>query len=231
MITFIVPTYNEFSNIELFVKKINQLKLNIKYKILFVDDDSDDGSLKIFKKVKNKYPNVYFIIRKSSKKDLTKSILYSLEFIDTKYILVIDCDLQHDVNAIPVMIENILLDKYDIIIGSREIDKIKSFKRRYISFIGIWITKLIGIPKLIDPLSGFFLIKSEDFKKINTKIKTSGYKVLLSVIFNLRKNIKIKEITIKFFPRKFEKSKLNYKVIFQFIIQIIYLTLLRIFNK
>ena len=72
-----------------------------------------------------------------------------------------DCDLQHDLNAIPIMIKLIKSDSYDLVIGSRRIYEIKSFKRRYISFIGIWITKMIGIPKLIDPLSGFFYCKKQ----------------------------------------------------------------------
>ena len=37
MITFLIPTYNEFSNIELIVNKINSLYLKESYNILFID--------------------------------------------------------------------------------------------------------------------------------------------------------------------------------------------------
>ena len=230
MITFLIPTYNEFLNIDIIVDKIKDLSLDENYNVFFVDDDSNDGSLSKFKNLKKKYNNVDYYVRKNSNRDLTKSILNGLEFIDTEYVFIMDCDLQHDLNAIPKMIKLIKSDSYDLVIGSRRIYEIKSFKRRYISFIGIWITKMIGIPKLIDPLSGFFIVKTNDFKKIKHKIKSEGYKILLSLIFYLNKNIRIKEIVINFYPRKYEKSKLNFKVIYLFIIQIITLLFQNIFK-
>ena len=139
--------------------------------------------------------------------------------------------MQHDIDSIPEMIKIIVNSDYNLVIGSRNISNIKILKRRYISFIGIWITKLIGVQKLIDPLSGFFIIETKLFKTVSPKIKTRGYKILLSIIFFLSKDDKIKEIKIKFFPRKYEKSKLNYKVIYLFVLQIIVLLKLRIMNS
>ena len=201
-----------------------------KYIIFFVDDNSNDGSLLKLEKLKASNNNIKFHIRKKYKRDLTKSILEALDYIDTEYVLIMDCDLQHDLNAINKMIKLIKYESYDLVIGSRKINEIKSFKRRYISFIGIWVTKIIGIPKLIDPLSGFFIIKTSDFKEVQHRIISSGYKILLSLIFNLNKQVKIKEVVINFYPRKHEKSKLNFKVIFLFITQIITLLFLNIFR-
>ena len=82
MITFLIPTYNEFSNIELIVNKINSLSLKENYKIFFIDDDSKDGSLSIFKKLKDRDKNVDFYIRKSVARDLTQSIIHALKFIN-----------------------------------------------------------------------------------------------------------------------------------------------------
>ena len=182
-------------------------------------------------KLKKKHTYINYYIRKSVSKDLTQSILNSLQFIDSEYILILDCDMQHDLNAIQKMVDIINNEKYSLVIGSRDIIKIKGLKRRYISFIGIWVTKLIGINKLLDPLSGFFIIETKKFKEIAPKIQTRGYKVLLSIIFFLSDEIKYKEIKINFFSRKFEKSKLNYKIIFFFILQIISLLKIRIKNN
>jgi len=230
MITFLIPTYNEFSNIELIVNKINNLYLKESYKILFIDDDSKDGSLGIFQKIKKNDKNVNYYIRKSSTRDLTQSIIYALQYIDTEYILVLDCDLQHDVNAIPNIIDSLIYRNYDLVIGCRNIKKINKLNRRYISFFGILLTKVTGIPNLQDPLSGFFAIKTKNFKSVSPLIKSRGYKILLSLIFYLSKDIKIKEIDINFYERRNEKSKLNLKVKFYFVLQIMKLLLLRIVN-
>ena len=230
MITFLIPTYNELSNIELIVNKINNLYLNESYKIFFIDDDSKDGSLKIFSKLKNNYDNIDYHIRKSSSRDLTQSIIHALKYIDSEYIMVIDCDLQHDVNAIPMMINALIYQNYDLVIGCRNINAINQLNRRYISIFGILLTKLTGIPKLKDPLSGFFGLKTIDFKNVSSHIKSRGYKILLSIIFYLSKDIKFKEIDINFYERQNEQSKLYLKVKFYFLMQIIRLIILRLFK-
>ena len=92
------------------------------------------------------------------------------------------------------------------------------------------LTKITGIPKLKDPLSGFFGLKTKDFKNVSPLIKSKGYKILLSLLFYLSDDIKIKEIDINFYERRYEKSKLNLKVKFYFILQIMTLLKFRI-NK
>ena len=52
MITFLIPTYNEKNNIFLLVNTLINLKLDFKFNILFVDDNSNDGSLLEFNNVK-----------------------------------------------------------------------------------------------------------------------------------------------------------------------------------
>ena len=230
MITILIPTYNKFSNIELIVDKIKNLCLKESYKIFFIDDNSKDGSLAVFKNLKRHNKNIDYCIRKSTTRDLTQSIIHALKFINDRYILVIDCDLQHDVNAIPDLINSLIYKNYDIVIGSRNISKINKLNRRYISFLGIFLTKITGIPKLNDPLSGFFGLKTKDFKSVSPLINSKGYKILLSILFYLPNNINIKEIDINFYERVYEKSKLNLKIKFYFIMQIIKLFLIRISN-
>ena len=65
MITFLVPTFNEKQNIFIFIDTINNLKLNFDYEILFVDDNSDDGTYDELVRAKNFYGNVNFFIRKA----------------------------------------------------------------------------------------------------------------------------------------------------------------------
>ena len=230
MITFLIPTYKEFSNIELIVNKINNLNLKENYNIFFIDDDSNDGSLEKFKMLKNSNNNIDYHIRKASARDLTQSVIHALKFIDTKYIIILDCDLQHDINSIPIMMDSLNNHNYDLVIGCRNINKINQINRRYMSFFGILLTKLTGIPKLKDPLSGFFGLKTLDFKNVSPHIKSRGYKILLSIIFYLPNDIKLKEIDINFYERQNEQSKLNLKVKIFFLLQIMTFIIARLFK-
>ena len=56
----VIPTYNEQKNIKLIINKIKK-SLSFKYNVLFVDDNSNDGTQEILKKNKNKI--ISYIIR------------------------------------------------------------------------------------------------------------------------------------------------------------------------
>ena len=61
-ILIIIPTYNERKNIPFLITKIGN---NIKnYDLLFVDDNSPDGTGKIIKKFIKKRKNIFLFVRK-----------------------------------------------------------------------------------------------------------------------------------------------------------------------
>ena len=227
MITILIPTLNEKKNISIIAKSLlNNNKLEkIITNIIFIDDNSSDGSNEEFNKVGNEFSKIKWISRKVKPKDLTKSILLGLNLVQTKYVCVMDADLQHDIKIISSFYNLIQNEKYDLIIGSRFLDK--SFKndlsniRKIMSKSGNFISYFLGIKDIKDPLSGFFMIKTSIFKSISKKIDTEGFKILLTILVILNKKIKTKEIQINFFSRKFGKSKLKFKIIIKFLVQII----------
>ena len=210
MITILVPIYKEKDNILNFVNKIDKILKNIDHKVLFVDDNSNDGSINEINKIKEKNRNISYILRNERDRDFTKSCLLGLDRINTKFVCLTDCDLQHDVNKLPEMINIIDSKNYDLLIGSRFIDKntiIELDKSRYFqSKVGNLLCKIIGIDNVSDPLSGFFIIKTDLFKKLKSSINSSGFKILVSLLFNLKKDFKIIEIKTDFFRRRKGKS-------------------------
>ncbi len=225
MITILVPTFNENQNIYLFVNTINSLNLNFDYNILFVDDNSNDGTLAELIKVKNKYKNINYIVRNEKNRDLTQSVVYAINHIKSKYTMIMDCDLQHDHKKINVIINNIINNNYDLVIGSRFIKNgqniLMNKKRIFESKLGIILCKFLGVYNIRDPLSGFFIIKSELLINIKDKIKTRGFKILLTILCLYKNKLKHKEIPIKFNKRMYEASKLNLKVKILFLEQIL----------
>ena len=55
-------TYNEVTNIDILINKINNLRLNLD--IIIVDDNSPDGTSKKIKELKTKFSNIILIKRK-----------------------------------------------------------------------------------------------------------------------------------------------------------------------
>ncbi len=225
MITFLIPTFNEKENILILINKINKLKLRFEYNFLFVDDNSNDGTKKELIEAKNQFKNVNFIIRDKKKRDLTKSILLGISYLNNKYTFILDCDLQHDYKKIHFILDTAIKEKLDLVIGSRFIkdgQNILMSKRRILeSRIAILLSKFLGIQNVYDPLSGFFLIKTNLLTKLKNRIKTRGFKILLTILYICKKDISFKEVPIKFNTRKYGYSKLSLRVRFLFIEQII----------
>ena len=163
MITFLVPTYNERENIYLFINAIKKLNLEYEYNILFVDDNSIDGTKNKLLSAKEEFENIDYIIRLKKKRDLTQSLVLGVNLIKDKYTIILDCDLQHEVIKINQLIETIIKEKFDIVIGSRFINNSQNIKmsnkRMLESRIAIMICYLLGIKEVKDPLSGFLLLK------------------------------------------------------------------------
>jgi len=193
--------------------------------IIFIDDNSSDGSTAEFNKISNEFSKVKSIIRTDRPKDLTKSILVGLKLVKSEYVCVMDADLQHDINAVGSFYDLIKTNKFDLIIGSRFLDNAYANNlsniRKILSKSGNLIGYILGIKKIKDPLSGFFMIKTSIFKSISKKIDTDGFKILLTILVILNKKIKIKEIQINFYSRKHGQSKLKSKVLFIFLKQIL----------
>ena len=220
-LTIIIPTYNEKKNIYNLIEKILKIIKIKKLQIVVVDDDSKDGTYLELKKIRKKYKNFFYIVRKNKKRDLTKSVI--LGFDKSKYhnILVMDADFQHNPLDIIKLIKIFFSSKYDFVIGCRRFDqnlkKNLKLMRFYSSLIITYIFNLLLGYKTSDPMSGFFIFKKKIFLRNKKKLYGSGFKILTDLIYS-EKNLKIKDIYINFDLRKYNKSKMNFKIILQIII-------------
>lgn len=207
----VIPTYNENDNI---LKLYNSLaKLKIKINILFVDDNSTDGTKeKIL--LLSKKPNVYFIFRK---KKLGIGSAHKDAFIwcykkKYNFIITMDGDGTHKAEYIKVMLK--YKNRFDMIITSRFIKKnsLKDWPK-----FRIILTKLRFY--LINIMLGICLDSSGAFRLINTKnikkndlllAKQNGYSYFWESLFILyNKNFKILEIPIILPYRKEGSSKMK----------------------
>ena len=113
----IVPTLNEKRNIESFYKKIK--KERIKYNILFIDDNSQDGSQELIKKIAKKDKRISYIFR-AKKMGIGSAHKVGLRWCYKKkyqIVVTIDVDGTHDPKYIKLLIRN--LKNNDIVITNR----------------------------------------------------------------------------------------------------------------
>ena len=222
MITVIIPTLNEKKNIKKISTKLNKIK--IISEVIFIDDNSSDGTFEEIKKIK--YAKFKGILRSSKDKDLSKSVILGSSKAKNNILMVMDCDLQHDVKYINKMWKIFKISKCDILIASRFSTRYFfgniSFFRSFISKSAIFIINFIFGFKSSDPLSGFFICKKYLIVKYKKNFYSKGYKILFDILYNRKKTIFCKDFSIIFKKRRFENSKFNIQIIKLFLYQMFY---------
>ena len=220
-ISIIIPTYNEADNIENLINQIIVELQNIDFEIIIVDDGSTDNTVGvIFSKFKNN-KNIK-VIQREFDKGLLQSIKFALQSITGEKFVVMDGDGQHSPKNIKPIFEE--LEKYDLVIGSRDLKNLKSMTNTRVFFSKLFNT-IVGFVlsiRISDPLTGFFAGRVNILNKKFFLLANSGFKVLLDIIFSNKSNkIKIAEKIIDFKQRKAGDSKLAPHVMFSFMTQII----------
>ena len=215
-ISIVVPIYKEKENIIELTDKIRKNLKSIKYELIFVDDNSNDGTKEILKKLKKKYRYFDFIIRKK-KKDLTQSCFNGIEKSKCKIVLIMDGDLQHNPKYIPKMINKYYSKNADLVIASRNLFYGKNpglnNLRKFFSIILIILINILFGKKTKDPMSGFFLFKKEIYRKNKKNYFGKGYKILADILYNSSQNLKVIDYDIDFEHRLKNKSKMNFKIL------------------
>ena len=228
----IIPTYNEKDNIKIIIDKI--FKYNENVSILFVDDNSPDGTSIEIEKYNDKRIN---IIKREKKLGLGSAYIKGFQWAITNgfdYVVQMDADLSHN----PADIISIIsyTDNYDLVIGSRYVNGISivnwPLSRLILSYCANLYARIItGVP-IKDITGGFKAISVNFLKKINlNNIKSEGYSFQIEINFLAwMNNCKIKEVPIIFTDRTRGESKMSKIVILEAIYMVPYLFLKKIFR-
>ena len=213
-ISIVIPALNEEKNIKLLTKKIIKNLRNIKFEIIFVDDNSVDQSKSVLLALSKKYKFFNPLLRKKDR-DLTQSCFDGIEKSKHPNILIMDADLQHNPKYIPTMLK-IFNKNNDVVVGARKLasgkNKGLSEFRRFASVILIFFFKIFNI-KTTDPMSGFFLFKKKLYKKNKKYYFGKGFKILADILINSKDKLKTKDVYIDFNRRYESESKMSLKIL------------------
>jgi len=213
-ISIVIPALNEEKNIKLLTKKIIKNLRNIKFEIIFVDDNSVDQSKSVLLALSKKYKFFNPLLRKKDR-DLTQSCFDGIEKSKYPNILIMDADLQHNPKYIPTMLK-IFNKNNDVVVGARKLTSGKnkglSKFRRFASVILIFFFKIFNI-KTTDPMSGFFIFKKKLYKKNKKYYFGKGFKILADILINSKDKLKTKDVYIDFNRRYESESKMSFKIL------------------
>ena len=221
-LSIIIPTYNESKNIIKLIKSIfDAIPENIKTQAIVVDDNSPDQTAKIvedyFKDFKKLAGQTIDVLNRKTKNGLSSAILDGISHAKGDTIVVMDADLSHPPQIIPKMLE-MIKSHCDIVVASRYISgghiKDWTIKRKIMSKTATKLAQKILSIENSDPMSGFFAFKKNILNGL--KFDALGYKILMEILVKT-KGVTIKEIPYTFSNRNEGGSKLDNKVIFDYL--------------
>ena len=178
-LSVIVPVYNEKQNIEPSVKGIIGAFKDYSdcIEVLFVDDNSPDGTAEEVNRVSASIKQVK-LIQHGKKEGLGAAHKAGYESALGEYILCIDADLSQSPDDL-LKIKNKLDEGYDLVIGSRYMDKGQQIEKTFLKDFGsrgmnVMCRLLLGIG-LKDCTHTFKGFRKNLFEELSTKLDQKGH--------------------------------------------------------
>jgi len=220
-LTIIIPSYCEVDNILELTRRIFQAtsKACIETEMLIIDDNSQDGTDQVCKKLAGEYP--LRLITRTVERGLATAVLHGIRESRSRYVLVMDADLSHPPEDIPRMVE-LLKGGADFVVGSRYVEGGSTDAKWGVSR---WLNSKVatilarGLTNLKDPMAGFFGFP-RSILNTDPQLVPVGYKIGLEILVKANCQ-RVVEIPIAFAERVKGESKLSLKQ------QVLYLQHLR----
>ena len=221
VLTIVVPTYNERLNIRPLVSLLDKALVDINWEVIFVDDDSPDGTADEVRELAKTRLDVR-VIHRVGQRGLSGACIEGMLSSAAPYVAVMDGDLQHDETVLVSMIEAFNADSnLNLVIGSRNVEGgssgsglsgIRSFGSDMATLMARRLLKI----QVKDPMSGFFMIKLESFREVVGELQRQGFKILTDLLSASRGGWKIKEIPFVFKERQHGQSKMDSAVTLEY---------------
>lgn len=232
-VSVIIPTYRERDNIPLVISRLSVLLEKFDWEIVFVDDDSDDGTGEVLLKAAREHPRVRFI-RRIGRRGLASACLEGMGSSAAQYFAVMDADLQHDETILPQMLATLAEDpNTDIAVGTRYSGSggvgSWSKRRQLVSKFATSIEKCLLRTPLSDPMSGFFTMRRAVYDETAHRMTGKGFKILLDIMLSSPRMLKIREFPYHFRTRMHGESKLDMVVALEYLYLLADKTVGRIF--
>jgi dolichol-phosphate mannosyltransferase len=211
-LSVIVPTFNERDNVLEVVSRLDRCLQETVWEVIFVDDDSPDGTAARIREIAHWDPRVR-CIQRIGRRGLSSACVEGMMSSSSPYLAVIDGDCQHDEKLLPRMLEVLRAGEADLVVGSRYVDgggvgRWDAWRARMSRF-ATHLSRTVVKHDLSDPMSGFFALRREVLEHAVRDLSGVGFKILLDLIASSPETVRFKEIPYEFRTRHAGESKLD----------------------
>ncbi len=215
----IIPTYDEKENVTPMAEQV--LKQDGRIEILFVDDNSPDGTGTIIDGLVANNPRIH-VLHRAGKEGLGRAYIAGFRWAlerDYTHILQMDCDFSHNPEDLPRFLA--AQTDADLVIGSRYVGGIRvlnwPFHRLLLSTgAGVYVRLVTGMP-IYDPTGGYKCFHRKVLENINfDTITSNGYSFQIEMNYTAwMQRFRIVELPIVFADRQAGYSKMSFSITFE----------------
>ena len=218
-VSIIIPTYREADNIPRLTPELVKAMAtrDWEWEVIFVDDNSPDQTPQILADVARKYPQVRYVVR-TQDRGLSSAVLAGFELARFDYLLVMDADLSHPPESVPSLIEPLLENQADFVIGSRYVAGGRTEDWGPLRWLNSFVATVLSRPfvgPVKDSMAGFFALR-RDTLLAGDELNPIGYKIGLELMVKCQVKKPV-ETPIVFRNRVAGESKLTMREQFRYL--------------
>lgn len=217
LVSIVVPTLNEAENIDPLLTRLFDALRGCAFdvEVVVVDDGSEDGTRDRVRQWESDHP--VRLLERGREGGLSGAVLAGAESARGEVVVVIDADLSHPPEKVPALVEPILRDEADMVVGSRYVRGGSTpgwpILRRLMSRAASWLAW--PIVDLRDPMSGFFAVRRDQM--LRAGMKADGFKIGLELLVAGSQPLRVSEVPIEFKDRERGESKLGTGVVVSYL--------------
>jgi dolichol-phosphate mannosyltransferase len=219
-LSVVVPTFNERDNVTVLYRRLEATLAGIAWEVVFVDDNSPDGTWDVVRALARRDSRVR-CVRRIGRRGLSGACIEGILASSAPYAAVIDADLQHDETQLPKMLSLLKSGQAELVVGSRYIEGYKNEgfnkQRAGASALATEVAKQVLRVEIADPMSGFFMIRTDRFEQLAPQLSVHGFKILLDIVATAHGTLRAVEIPYTFGARQHGESKLDSMVALDFL--------------
>ncbi len=218
----VLPTYNERANVVPMIERIEAALGPTGWEAIFVDDDSRDGTADEARRLAAVDPRVR-VIQRIGRRGLASAAIEGICATAAPIVAVMDADLQHDPALLPAMRAAIRTGECDIAVASRfapgaSTEAWNEPRRERASMLANALARKVTGVELSDPMSGYFMLRADTVRREAHRLSGIGFKLLLDILATVETPLRVKEFPLDFAARAEGTSKLDRRIVFEFLV-------------
>lgn len=218
----VLPTFNERANLAPLVERLDAALAGIAWEAIIVDDNSPDGTADEARAISQRDPRIR-VIQRIGRRGLASAVIEGMLSTASPVVAVMDADHQHDPRLLPQMLAAVSGGDYDVAVASRfaegasteawgRPDRVKAS-----GVANALARRLTGV-ELTDPMSGYFMLRTETLRADAHRLSGVGFKILLDILATVDTPLRVKEFPLDFAARASGESKLDRTIVFEFLV-------------